>query len=271
MRRDSNIPTGGQAFPNVSEDAGPLLQWPVAPTTVRLEPGQLHIWAAALNEFVSQAPILGSLLSPAEQARAEKFKLLEHRNHYLVRRGLLRLILSRYLQQHPSAIHFQHGPKGKPELRRKENSLPLFFNTSHSAEITVCAVTSACPIGVDVERTRQIPEIEGIARRFFLPRETQTLMALSPEARLQAFYVCWVRKEAFLKATGEGISAGLARVEVTVAPHEKPMVVSIAGEQRVHEQWQLHPFSPAPGYVGCVAYRNAPLVLSQWRQAEIAT
>lgn len=92
-------------------------------------------------------------------------------------------------------------------------------------------------------------------------------MALPPDSRLQAFYACWTRKEAFLKATGEGIAESLARVEVTLAPEDKPGVVSVSGDRRAHEQWQLQPFSPAPGYLGCIAYRNAALALCQWRVA----
>ena len=260
-------PSNDQVYRPAAEDSNPMLQWPPAPEAIRLEPRQLHMWAAAVNEFVDQAPKFRALLSPDERTRAEKFRYAGDRNRYVIRRGLLRLILSRYLERLPSAIEFQHGAYGKPEVRGDGVGMPLFFNTSHSAEIAVCAITSACPIGVDVERTRQIPEIEGIARRFFLPRETRTLITLPADSRLQAFYACWTRKEAFLKATGEGITESLARVEVTLAPEEEPGVVSVSEDPRAHEEWQLQPFSPAPGYLGCVAYRNAPLALSQWRVA----
>jgi 4'-phosphopantetheinyl transferase len=244
------------------------MYWALAPKTTRLDPGQAHLWAAVSNEFVDQAPKLGALLSPAEQATAERFRLVEDRNRYVIRHGLLRLILGRYLEQRPSAIEFQHGAYGKPGLRMDGAGPHIFFNTSHSAEIAICAITSACPIGVDVERMREIPEIEGIARQFFVPNETRTLMALPAESRMQAFYNCWTRKEAFLKATGEGIAESLAKVEVTVAPEDKPRVVSASGDREAQEQWQLQPFSPASGYLGCVAYKNAVLALNQWRVAK---
>ena len=249
----------------VAADAGSSLEWPLAPETVRLEPGQVHLWAAALNQFLDQSPKLAALLSPAELAGAEKFRFVEDRERFVIRRGLLRLLLSRYLQQLPAAIEFQHAAYGKPEVRSAGANAPLFFNTSHSADIAVCAITSACPIGVDIERTREIPDIQKIARRYFRPRETETLMALPADSRLHAFYACWTRKEAFLKTTGEGIAQGLAKVEVTLAPQDQPAVVSLSGDRRAHQQWQLQPFSPAPGYLGCVAYRHAVLALSQWR------
>jgi 4'-phosphopantetheinyl transferase len=260
--------SSGQVDWRATHGTSPALQWPLVPETIRLEPGQAHLWAAALNEFEDEASKLGVLLSSTEQARAEKFKFVEGRNRYVIRHGLLRLILSRYLAQLPSAIEFQHGAYGKPEIRSDVAGTTLFFNTSHSAEVAIFAITSACPIGVDVERTREIPKIEEIVRRFFLPREIETLMALPPDSRLPAFYAGWTRKESFLKATGEGIAQSLAKVEVTLAPDDEPGVVSVSGDRLAHEQWQLQPFSPAPGYLGCVAYRNAALALSQWRVAK---
>jgi 4'-phosphopantetheinyl transferase len=265
-----NATLRGQVHRPTAEDASPVLQWPLAPETIWLGPRQVHLWAAAVNEFVDQAPKLEVLLSPAEQAGAEKFRLVEDRNRYVIRRGLARLILSRYLEQLPAAIEFQHGAYGKPEVRRGGVGTPLFFNTSHSGEIAICTITSACPIGVDVERTREIPDIEEIARRFFRPREIKTFMGLPPDSRMQALYACWTRKEAFLKATGEGIAESLAKVEVTMAPEDKPAVVFVSGDRRAHKQWQLHQFFPASGYVGCVAYRNAALALNQWRVGKSA-
>ena len=256
----------GQPHWREAEEAAPALEWPEAPEAIRLERGQVHLWAAALNEFVDEVPKLAALLSSAEHARAEKLRLAEDRDRYVIRHGLLRLILSRYLEQPASRIEFRYGAHGKPEVR-SGSPTRLFFNTSRSGDLAVCAVTSACPIGVDVERTREIPEIEDIARRFFLPRETQALMARPAYSRLQSFYNCWTRKEALLKATGEGITESLTKVEVTLLPEDKPGVVFVSGDPQARERWQLQPFSPARGYLGCVAYRNVALVLCQWRVA----
>lgn len=251
------------------QDDSPVLEWPSAPDAIRLTPGQVHLWAAALHEFLDQVPKLELVLSHDELARAGKFHFVEDCNRYMIRHALLRLILSPYLEQRPSTIEFQHGAYGKPEVRRRSAARPVFFNTSHSSEIAVYAITLDCPVGVDVERTRQIPEIEDIASRFFLPRETRTLLALPASSRLQAFYSCWTRKEAFLKATGEGIAENLEKVEVTLAPEDQPEVVSLTGDPRARERWQLRPFSPAAGYLGCLAYRNETLAFSQWRVREI--
>jgi 4'-phosphopantetheinyl transferase len=241
------------------------MHWPPAPENIDLDLKHVHIWAAALTDFHDQVTKLWVWLSSVEQARAERFRFVEDRNRFVIRRGLARLILSRYLNQPPVAIEYQFGEHGKPEVRKTGAGTPLFLNTSHSAEIAICAVASACPIGVDVERTREIPEIEQIGRHFFLAGETQKMMAQPLDSRMDAFYACWTRKEAFLKATGEGIAESLAKVEVTLTPEEKPEVVSVSGDQRAREQWQLQPFVPAHGYVGCVVYKNAVLELKKWR------
>lgn len=232
---------------------------------MRLDPRHVHLWAVALEEFVDEVPKFRKLLSSVEQTTAQEFRFDKDRDRYVIRHAILRLILSRYSRQPPSEIKFQLGAYGKPELGGNSALTPLFFNTSHSADIGVCAITSACPIGVDVESTRKIPEIEDIAQRFFLPGETRALMDLPAEPRLEAFYACWTRKEALLKATGKGIAEGLAKVEVTLAPQDEPRVVSISGEPWAHEQWRLQPFCPAIGYVGCLAYRNSALALKSWR------
>lgn len=242
--------------------------WSPAVETMRLDPGHVHLWAVVLEEFVDEVLKFRDLLSPVEQTAAQKFRFDKDRNRYVIRHGILRLIMSRYLRQPPSEIEFQLGAYGKPELRGNGACIPLFFNTSHSADIAVCAITSACPIGVDVESMREIPEIEAVAHRFFLSGETRTLMDLPADSRVQAFYACWTRKEALLKATGKGIAEDLAKVEVTLAPQDEPRVVCVSGDPGAHEQWRLQPFSPALGYVGCLAYRNSVLALNSWRVAK---
>jgi len=242
--------------------------WSLPVEPMRLDPRHVHLWAAVLEEFVDEVSKFRDLLSSVEQTAAQKFRFDKDRNRYVIRHGVLRLIMSRYLRQPPSEIEFHLGAYGKPELRGNGAGTPLFFNTSHSADVAVFAIASACPIGVDVESTREIPEIEVIARRFFLSGETRTLMDLPAESRVQAFYACWTRKEALLKATGKGITEDLEKVEVTLAPQDEPRVVSISGEPGAHEQWRLQPFSPALGYVGCLAYRNSVLALNSWRVAK---
>jgi 4'-phosphopantetheinyl transferase len=245
-----------------------LIQWPDGPQTPRLLPGQVHVWAADVSEFAGRLAELGQMLSGEENIRSDKFKFADDRDQFRIRRALLRLILSRYVAKTPSGIAYRHGEFGKPELDMDGRPPELFFNTSHSSRIAACAITSACPIGIDVERIAEIPEIKTIADRFFRPRETETLMSLPADSRLLAFYNCWTRKEAVLKTTGEGIARNLENIEVTLAPDDAPRVAAFSGDKHAGQPWHLQPFSPAPEYIGCVAYRNSAMALNQWRLAE---
>ena len=242
-----------------------MLSWPCPPETVRLESNQVHVWCVAFGDFNSELPRLEAMLSPAEQTRAARFRFSKDRNCYVIRHGVLRVILGRYLEQLPSEIDFCYGPFGKPEIKGGLIRGGLHFNDSHSGDLALYAVTHVCPIGVDVEYLRPVPHLEEIASRFFSPRETEMLMASSSQCRMERFFACWIRREAFLKATGEGIGEGLANAEVALTPGEKAEIASIAGESQTRTEWQLRSFSPAPGYLAAVAFKHRKMNLRQWR------
>ena len=178
-----------------------LLVWPPAPNRVHLKPQEVHLFAAAISDFDSQVENLAALLAPEEARRARRFKFASDRDRFVIRRGLLRVVLGSHLGTAPQAIEFQQGEHGKPEVHTQGSS-PLFFNTSHSGGVAVFAFTLMCPIGVDVECAGEISDMEALASRFFSAREAHSLAILPPDARLRAFYACWTRKEAYVKATG---------------------------------------------------------------------
>ena len=250
---------GGSAFLGTgspeNEASARTLSWPFPPETIHLEKTQAHIWCAAVRDFECQLPLFGAMLSSAERARAERFRFPKDRNHYIIRHGILRLLLSRYLEKRPAEIEFQYGPRGKPQITG--GPAQFHFNDSHSGDLALYAFTSVCPIGADIECVRPIPEFEDIASRYFSPREVGMMRALSPEDRMEAFYAGWTRKEAFLKATGEGIGTSLADVEVTLAPGEEAEVLRVPGESQEGAQWKLRALSPAPGYLGAIAFQGA--------------
>lgn len=241
----------------------PELSWPAPREAVRLERNEIHVWWAVLSEFASELQLLGALLSSAERERAERFRFAKDRNHFVTRRGVLRGILSRYLEQPPSEIDFRRGQFGKPEVNGDFVHGNLQFSVSHSGDLALYAVTRACPIGVDVEHIRPLPQFDEIASRFFSANEREMLIALRPEQRSEGFFACWTRKEAFLKATGEGIGKDLAEVEVTLAPWDEPAFLSIKCESPARAEWQLRSFSPAPGYLAALAFAHCDLVLSR--------
>jgi 4'-phosphopantetheinyl transferase len=241
------------------------LLWPCVPEVARLGNDEIHVWCATLSDFRRELLQFDAVLSSPERVRAERFRFCKDRNDYIIRHGILRIILSRYLGQHPAKIQFCCGQFGKPEINGDLIRERLNFSTSRSGNLALYAVTRLCPVGVDVEWLRPVPHFEEIASQFFSFRETETLMALSTEHRTEAFFACWTRKEAYLKATGEGIGKGLAKVEVTLSPWEEPEILRLRGEAKARSEWQLRSFSPAPGYLAALAFQHGDLAFCQGR------
>lgn len=227
------------------------LSWPPAPSEIRLGRDEIHVWCAWLGDFRGDLPRLDDVLSPDERIRAGTFHCAPDRHRFVASRGILRALLARYLPLDAATIRFSYGRFGRPELAGPAGDPPLYFNVSHSGALAVYAVTRACPVGVDIERLREIPDLDAIASRFFPPAEASRLTALPPDRRLDEFFACWTGKEAFLKATGEGIGAHRG-LRGGVPP-------CVPSDWRVQRLW------PAPGYVGALAYRHDAARASLWR------
>jgi 4'-phosphopantetheinyl transferase len=215
-----------------------------------LAPGEVHVWAIALDPPPATAAALGRLLSPDEQARAARFRFDEHRRRYAVGRGALRTLLGAYLGERPERLVFGYGPRGKPELPAAPE---LGFNLSNSEELALVGFLRGREIGVDVEYLKPMPDLAQIAERFFCAAETAKLLALPPEVHREAFFNCWTRKEAYLKAVGEGLAAPLDSFEVTLAPDEPARMLALRGDRTAAESWSYHHLRPAPDYLGAVA------------------
>jgi len=243
----------------------PAILWPVSPHQVNIEAEEIHLWCASLGDFEEGVFRLEALLAPDERERAGKFHFLSDRRNYTLRRGLLRLLLSKYLTRPPREITFQYGRLGKPELDPDRIRQPIAFNASQSQGLAVYAVSRPGPIGVDVEKVREVPHFEEIANRFFSKREAESLMKLPRESRLEAFFTGWTRKEALLKSTGEGVGERMATVEVTLIPGGVAEILSFKGEAKPLSDWYLHSFSPAPGYLTAIAVKGRPAHVSLWK------
>jgi 4'-phosphopantetheinyl transferase len=140
----------------------------------------------------------------------------------------------------------------------------LHFNLAHSGELALLALTRAGEVGVDVERIRPMPDALELAARFFSPREVAALQTVPPDDANAAFFRLWTRKEAWLKATGEGIAESLARVEVTCRAEEACRVVAIGGDAAAAAEWSLHSLEPAAGCLGALAIRRRDVRLRCW-------
>jgi 4'-phosphopantetheinyl transferase len=220
----------------------------------------VRLWIVRLEAGEDSFARSLAVLSPEETARAERFHFDRHRHAFILGRAVLRFLLATYLDLDAAAIRFVYGPQGKPALAPMLTNSPcsLRFNASHSGDLAAYAFTSGCEIGVDLERYRELPDLENIARRFFSPEEAAELLELSLAERNPGFFNCWTRKEAYIKAMGGGLSIPLDSFRVTLAPGAEARMVSLEGSDDEARRWTLYDFTPAPYYAGAIAYRDQP-------------
>lgn len=227
--------------------------WSTPPDDITLGQAEVHVWRAALDVEAVIASRMYELLSPDERARAARFRFQIDRRHFIGARAHLRMILSRYLNIAPARVRFRYSEHGKPMLAGNDQDGEIKFNLSHSAGIALFAFTRAGEIGVDLELIR--PEITGddIARRFFSAAELACLERIPAPARQEAFFDCWTRKEAFVKAKEIGLSLALDQFDVTLAPKEPAALLRTGWDEDEASRWSLKAIDVGPGYVGTVA------------------
>ena len=231
--------------------------WSSPPSSLSLQPGEVHVWRLVLD--VSVEPFL-EVLQPDEIDRANRFHFERDRKRFAIARGFLRVLLGRYFQNDPKRVMFSYGAYGKPAL---EQGGSLRFNMSHSNLVALYAFTDGREIGVDVEYVRADFTNEDIARRFFSPFEVETLCGLPDEDRVESFFRCWTRKEAYIKATGRGLSQPLDSFDVTLGPRERAAL--LRNDDGTHERWTMADIEVGPGYAGAVAVEG-PITKIQFLQ-----
>lgn len=195
-------------------------------------------------------------LVEAERLRAGRFVFERDRRRFVVARARLRQLLAARLDASPDAIELVYGPHGKPGLSRRFAGSGLRFNVSHCADVAVYAFSRGREIGVDVEFVRELPDADDVAARCFSRRENEVYRALAPGDKALGFFNCWTRKEAFIKALGEGLSHPLDRFDVSLAPGEPAGILRV-GDGPGHESgWRMESFSPAAGCVAAVVLKE---------------
>jgi 4'-phosphopantetheinyl transferase len=208
----------------------------------------IHVWCASLQRSTFEIEQLAASLSEDERTRASRFHFPHHQRRFIVARGLLRRLLADYLQLDSSKIEFSYTQRGKPEIAK---DFHLQFNLSHSEELVVYAFCWHHPVGVDIEYIRLASDIEQIADRFFTKWEYDRLRSLPPAEQTLAFFRCWTRKEAYLKACGDGITGGLDTIEVSLTP--KAEIRHLNNSTVLAGNWGLQNLTPAVDYVGAIA------------------
>jgi 4'-phosphopantetheinyl transferase len=229
---------------------------------------EVHIWRSFLDPPLWRVNALKQVLAPDERERADRFVRAEDRTRFIVGRGVLRTILGRYLGLDPRQLRFCYNPFGKPALEAAAGGELIRFNVSHSGDIALYAVTSGREIGIDIERIRPDFGTEEIAQRFFSEPEIATLRGLPASCRLEAFFACWTRKEAYLKARGEGLSLPLNRFDVSLTPGKPAALLDVFGDAAEAARWSLRVLYPGPDHVAAVAVEGHGWRLSCWQWLE---
>lgn len=226
------------------------------PDRLSLAKRDVHIWQLSLAQSSATINQLRQLLSADEEERSRRFHFEVDRQHFIAGRGCLRIILSRYLKIRPAEIEFTYTDYGKPQIAKSEASeQSLNFNLAHSRGVALYGFTLLGEIGVDIEYVRPEFPDEEIARRFFSASEVACLGNLPIETRPQAFFNCWTRKEAFIKAKGVGLSLPLDQFDVTLDPAEPAALLRTSWNENEAAHWSLRAIETTPGYAAAVAVR----------------
>ncbi len=228
------------------------------PASPQLEEGHLHIWQARLDPSTDIHQSYFATLSADEQTRADRFIFDKHKRRFAVGRGILRFLLGHYLDRPPTAIRFDYTKHGKPYLTPEQNPTDLRFNLSHSGELALFAFTIGCDLGIDVEQIRPDRSTRDIAERFFAPREVDALFALPDEQHTEAFFRCWTRKEAYIKAKGAGLAIPLASFAVSLAPEDPAELLWVKDNSAESKRWNLTTLDPDPTFAACIATEGKP-------------
>jgi 4'-phosphopantetheinyl transferase len=218
-------------------------------------PGQVHVWTLDLRLPQSILTHLADCLSPDELERAGRFRFEHLRDRFIGARGFLRLLLAAYLDQPSEKLVFECGPAGKPHLVSPTHEPPVHFNLSHSDDMALLAVCCSAPVGIDIERVRELDAAADLVRRFFSPREAEAFCSLPGSQQAQAFFNLWTRKEALLKATGEGIAHSLNSVEVGFQPGEPVAIHTLPQSFGRAGDWMLAELPVPEGFVAALAVR----------------
>jgi 4'-phosphopantetheinyl transferase len=231
--------------------------WLPPPEAPRLSEDEVHVWRATLARPAAEVARLAALLDDDERHRAGRFRFPVHRDRFVAGRGVQREILARYLGAEPAALRWRLASHGKPALDGAHDSTGVRFNVSNAEDGLLVAVARGRELGVDLEALRPMPDGADIATRFFSAPENEVFASIPPERRDEAFFTCWTRKEAFIKAVGEGLSMPLDRFDVTLVPGEPARLLRTRGDPGEAERWTLRELDPGPPWIAALAVEGS--------------
>ncbi len=214
---------------------------------------EVHIWNVYIPQQLDRLDVYWHILSTDEQEKAQRFRFQKDKNCSIIARAILRELLAEYLEIDSKKIEFKYTEKGKPYLTLPKN---IYFNISHSKDCIALAFSKTPILGVDIEYTEHPIEVLSVASSFFSETENQILKNLPLEQHQKAFYTCWTRKEAFIKATGDGLSFPLKEFSVSFQKNTYPQLLETLWDINEKKRWTLEAFIPFKNYIGAIAIRN---------------
>lgn len=228
---------------------------------------EVHVWRAAIDREALHVDRLALSLSPDERARADRFHFEKDQIQYITTRGILRDILARYTRFKPGQLVFSYNAYGKPALSSQSMKDKVSFNVSHTHGLALYAVARHREVGIDVERIDPDIARNLMAEHFFSRQEVSVLRRLPPSWQPVAFFNCWTRKEAYIKARGKGLSIPLDEFDVSLVPGEPAALLCTRSDFQDAFRWSLQELTPGPGYAGAVAAEGRDWRVSCWQWA----
>ena len=227
---------------------------------------EVHVRIASLDCRQSERIVFESILAEDEINRANRFHFKKDRERFVAGRGLLRMILSSYVGMPANEIIFTYGCHGKPGLRRQDGRPAIEFNLAHSAGTAIYAITRDRPVGIDIEFVNHEFPIESVAERVFSKVEVAAFRSLPRDMQRTAFFKCWTRKEAFIKALGDGLSCPLADFDVSVMPCEPAKLLNVRWAAEEASRWFINDIDAVPGFSAALVFSGSQcrMHVSQW-------
>ncbi len=242
--------------------------WQFAAPNITLSDDEVHVWRASLEAPASELQNLRKILADDEVRRADRFRFPKDRHHYTVARAVLRILLGRYLNLNPEEIRFEYNAYGKPDLDSTAGDDALKFNLSHSGKLVLYAFTRHREVGIDIEWIlRRLDQTEGIAERYFSARENAALRPLPEHLKQEAFFNCWTRKEAYIKARGKGLSLPLDQFDVTLRPGEPAELLETRDDPQHAARWTMQKLMPGPDYIAALVVEGDGWHMKCWQWA----
>jgi 4'-phosphopantetheinyl transferase len=239
--------------------------WPLRVPPLIPDPDEIHVWRAGLDLNAGDRERVLQTLSADERARREKYRSKRDGDRFVAARWILRELLGGYLGVEPADLRFRYGPFGKPFLITTPEKADLLFNLAHAEGVAICAVSRARNVGVDLERIRPALEWQEIAEGFFTPREVNFLESLPAGDGSRAFFKYWTRKEACLKARGEGLSISLDSFDVSASPGETAVVFTLPEGPGKPLRWSLQDIPIDEGFAAALAVEGSGFMVQYWQ------